>query len=253
MVCAIDYFNSFNLDVLFIATNAPGHSAFNRCERRIPPPPPLSKQVAGVVLQHEHFGAHLNGKGETIDEDLEIPNFEHAGTILAEIWSSVILDNHPTVAEYISQEPESEPKKMSEEWKSVDVQQAQYCLQIVKCNNIQCCLPFRSGYLTVVKDRFLPSPIPVIQTTSGLKRAQIDAGGGAKYNTLHQNLAMNGALRPASARYKYPNELPYDYLNPAVDNDMMKKCTCTHCKMYFGAINARDNHQKTRASRNSNR
>ena len=158
MVCAIDYFNSFDLDALFIATNAPGRSAFNQCERRIPPPPPpeLSKQVADVVLQIEHFGSHLNEKGETIDKYLEIRNFEHAGTILAEIWSSLVLDNHPTVAEYISQEPESEPTKLSEEWKSVHVHQTQYRLQIVKCNNIQCCLPFRSSYLTVVKDRFLP-------------------------------------------------------------------------------------------------
>ena len=40
--CAIDYFNSFDLDALFIVTNAPGRSAFNRCERRMPP---LSKEV----------------------------------------------------------------------------------------------------------------------------------------------------------------------------------------------------------------
>ena len=85
-----------------------------------------------------------------------------------------------------------------------------------------------------------------------MKWVQNDAGG-AKYLTLHRNLAMNGALRPASARHKYPTELPYDYSSPAVDNDTIKKRTCTHCKMYFGAINARDNHQKTCASRNPNR
>ena len=37
LFCAIDYFCSFDLDALFIATNAPGRSAFNRCERRMAP------------------------------------------------------------------------------------------------------------------------------------------------------------------------------------------------------------------------
>ena len=33
--CAIDYFTSFDLDALLIATNAPGRSSFNRGERRM--------------------------------------------------------------------------------------------------------------------------------------------------------------------------------------------------------------------------
>ena len=53
--CVIDYFNSFDLDALFIATNAPGRSAFIRCERRMAP---LSKEMADVILEHQHFGTH---------------------------------------------------------------------------------------------------------------------------------------------------------------------------------------------------
>ena len=37
VTCAITYFKSYDLDVLFIATNAPNRSAFNRCERRMAP------------------------------------------------------------------------------------------------------------------------------------------------------------------------------------------------------------------------
>ena len=113
---AIDYFNSFDLDALFIATNAPGRSAFNRCERRMPP---LSK----------HFGTHLNDRGDTIDEELEVNNFEYAGSVLAEIWSAMVFDDHPTVAEYISMEADSEIRMETAEWKSKHVRQSQYCLQ----------------------------------------------------------------------------------------------------------------------------
>ena len=76
-----------------------------------------------------------------------------------------------------------------------------------------------------------------------------DVAGGANYLTLHQNLAMKIALRPAVTRRKYPNEIPYDYSNPAIDNDTMKKQTFTHCKMYFGAINVKNIRQKMCTSR----
>ena len=38
----------------------------------------LSKELSGVILQHDKFGSHLDGKGETIDKDLELRNFQYA-------------------------------------------------------------------------------------------------------------------------------------------------------------------------------
>ena len=66
--CAIDYFLSQDLDAFFLATNAPGRSAFNRVERRMVK---FSKELSGVVLPHDNFGSHLNAKGKTIDKELE--------------------------------------------------------------------------------------------------------------------------------------------------------------------------------------
>ena len=77
----------------------------------------------------------------------------------------MVINGHPTVAEYISEEPE--PTKMSEEWKRVHVRQSQYCQQTVKSKNIECCLPFLSGLQLILKDMLLPPSIPVIQTTEG--------------------------------------------------------------------------------------
>ena len=50
-------------------------------ERRMAP---LSKELADVILEHQHFETHLDDRGNTIDEELELKNFEHAGSILAE-------------------------------------------------------------------------------------------------------------------------------------------------------------------------
>ena len=158
---AIEYFSSVDLDALFIATNAPGRSAFNRCARRIAP---LSKELAGLILEHDHFGTHLNAKGETVNGELEMKNFEQAGTILAGIWSSLVLDGQLTVAEYIPSGEETTPRQMSEEWKSIHTRQSHFFLQIVECDNIDCCRPFRSSYRPLIPNRFVPPPIPVVQT-----------------------------------------------------------------------------------------
>ena len=236
--CAIDYFNTFDLDGIFIATNAPGRSAFNRCERRMAP---LSRELSGVILEHDRFGTHLDNKGNTIDNDLELKNFEHADTVLAEIWSKLVIDEHPVVAEYISDDPDEREK--SEKWKSKHVKASQYFLQIVKCNDRTCCLTFRSSYLEVIKDRFLPPPIPIVQTTDGLKWVTDDKG--ATYLTLCQNLAMKDAVAPPSTVKKYKQGgIPYDYSNPAVNKgDVIKKRICKHCDSYFGTINAKGSHE----------
>ena len=67
----MDYFLSQDLDAFFLATNAPGKSAFNHVEHRTVK---FSKELSGAVLHHDNFGSHLNAKGETNDKELEKKN-----------------------------------------------------------------------------------------------------------------------------------------------------------------------------------
>ena len=62
---------------------------------------PLSKELDGILLEHEHFGAHLNDKENTIHPHLELKNTEHAGKILGEIWTGMVTDGYPVIAKYI--------------------------------------------------------------------------------------------------------------------------------------------------------
>lgn len=117
---------------------------------------PLSKEVSGVILPVDYFGTHLNAQGETIDIDLEKKNFSHAGKVLEEIWSNVIIDNFPVVAEYI------EPGEITinlydytQQWFSTHVRTSQYFLQIVKCRNRKCCKEHRSSFTPSHEQRFL--------------------------------------------------------------------------------------------------
>ena len=101
---AIHHFEKHGSDAIFIATNAPGRSAFNRVERRMAP---LSKELSGVILPREHYGSHLDSQSRTIDKKKELENFGFAGQTLAEIWSSVNIVNFPTIANYF------DPKALS--------------------------------------------------------------------------------------------------------------------------------------------
>ena len=167
---AIHNFKIMNLDALFVCTNAPKRSAFNRVERRMAP---LSRELAGLILPHDHYGTHLDEQGRTIDAELEKSNFRYAGETLAAVWNGMVIDQHPVIAEFIEpDQSELHPAELTsydEVWLKDHVRTSQYCLHIVKCDNSECCLPWRSSFRTIIPQRFLPAPLPVAQTINGIK------------------------------------------------------------------------------------
>lgn len=163
---SIKHFLDYNLDAVFVTTNAPGRSAFNMIERKMAP---LSAQLAGIILPFETYGTHLDGHGKTIDSDLELKNFGAAGEALANVWSGLIIDGHEVAAEF--KPPGNQPAlpQLPESlWYSVHVRESQYTLQVVKCRNFSCCKAMRSNLLNILPERFLPPPSPIRQTTVGL-------------------------------------------------------------------------------------
>jgi len=102
LVSAINKFKKHNLDALVIVNQAPEQTLFNVVERRLAP---MSHDLAGLILPHDHFGTHLNDVGLTEHAELEKENFKLTGDVLAEVWSMNVLDEHPVVAEYINPSP----------------------------------------------------------------------------------------------------------------------------------------------------
>jgi hypothetical protein len=95
---------------------------------------PLSLELSGLILQHDHFGSHLDDQGRTVDEELEKNNFNHAGKVLAEIWSNTVIDNNPTLATYIDPDTESifefNECCFDESWRVKHVRAGHYLLQV---------------------------------------------------------------------------------------------------------------------------
>ena len=68
LATVIDLFIHLNSEVVLHGVNAAGLSVFNWVERRMAP---LSHDLAGLLLPHDHYGNYLDSSGKTINIKLE--------------------------------------------------------------------------------------------------------------------------------------------------------------------------------------
>ena len=158
----IKFFKDHDIDYLIAAYSAAVLSAFHFIERRMMP---LSKELAGIVLRHDSFGNHLDENGKTIDDVKELQNSRKAGETLSEIWSKMTIDDFEVSAKSLDPSDDSKAyhdfrdSKIGKNWLETHVYISKYCLQIEKCNNIECCQPMRSNVQEVLGGKFLPAPL----------------------------------------------------------------------------------------------
>jgi len=237
LASSIDIFKIHDLDALFVLTHAPGQSAFNAVERRMAP---LSHDLSGLILPHDHFGTHLDASCNTIDFELEEQNFNKAGEVLAEVWSDTVIDSYPIVASYVNLSSTSQvPSNIDESWCARHVIQSQYTLQIVRCNSKGFCGEWRSNFLQIFPQRFLPPPIPFARSLSGLIIASNDSEQGGFYGSLFQRLQLNKFV---CEEIKL-SQVPFDLFCTTVKKSLSKR-TCKTCNQYFPSIERMKNHSK---------
>ena len=87
--------------------------------------------------------------------------------------SDIFIDGCPTVAEFVSEEEDATESdtnnliRQNEEWHLKHIKESKYLLQIRKCDDLSCCSVKRSSLFRVIKDGFIPPPIPIQQTKNG--------------------------------------------------------------------------------------
>jgi hypothetical protein len=198
---------------------------------------PLSRELSGVILPHEHYGSHLDSQGRTINEDMERTNFKFAGETLAEIWSHVIVDQFPTVAEYINPDKSELDAagliSKDQEWFDNHVRTSQYFTQIVKCQDIKCCDKVRSSYFNVLPSRFFPPSITINQTTHGLKVSERADADSHKFPSLFvaQTLKFDDIMPRSTGVFKVQ---PYDLYCPSLQTSLLDRI-CKVCHLYFAS------------------
>ena len=207
---------------------------------------PLSKDLSGIILPYDHFGNHLGPNGTTIDKELEKKNFEKAGNCLAEVWNQSEIDGYPIQAKYIppgQQQFGSVPEK-SEAWKSIHVRQSQYLIQVVKCDDVECCGIQRTNLKAYLHDGFLPAPVKYTKDATGMVPASRDATEAGHFIGLSKRIC----LKMLDPDYLYKNEsrfpLPYDYYCPSLTDKKLEERVCKECGLYFASKKSQTAHGK---------
>ncbi|KAJ8682384.1 hypothetical protein QAD02_018176 [Eretmocerus hayati] len=204
---------------------------------------PLSRELAGVILPHDHFGSHMDGSKRTIDEDLELKNFESAGQTLAQIWSDVSIDDHPGVAVYADENSVADDtEEIDMDWYDVHVRESQYLLQIAKCNDRDCCGDLRSSLKDILplSDGFLPPPFPLRRKECGILGIPTPADTNPNDSVHDLSLRQSIGLRPCTTT---GSPVPYDYYCPSI-RDQITGRLCRICGAYFGSKKRKELHSK---------
>ena len=166
--------------------------------------------------------------------DLEKANFKKAGEILAEVWSELVIDNHPVVATYV-EDKEMEPSSPSEIWMSLHVLSSQYFLQIVKCDNINCCGPTRSCWKKVIPKRFLPPPAII--------RKDVDGPSVPNPADVKSTDHFAGSWQRLAMASMFPVDGACDNFCPSLQKELPKRM-CKHCKHFFTSAAAVQQHTR---------
>lgn len=205
---------------------------------------PLSRELSGVILPHDHFGTHLDTCGKTVDEELELKNFEEAGKVLASIWTGVEIDNYPVLASYIrppagnTDNTAQTAPSVGQKWRAEHVRESQYCLQVVRCNDPECCSPWRSSLKHLLPGRFLPNPVPAKHIGQGSVACDADSHN---FLPLFVNLQLNSVIQEEKmGDFIVP---PYDLHCPSVQPSITKRC-CAVCGIYHASIKSAISHTK---------
>ena len=153
----IKFFKENDIDFMIAACNNSGLSAYHFIETRMEL---LFKELDGLILLHNYFGTHLHGNGNTrnskISKRLET---------YCKIWSNVV-DGYPVCVSCVdlSQKASNFKEFAENKLKSWFEEQycnlkIQYCLQISKCKNDECCKPLRTNAHGLLHSRSLTTPM----------------------------------------------------------------------------------------------
>jgi len=112
-----------------------------------------------------------------------------------------------------------QPEYPSQECLATHVTASRYFLQVVKCDNKECCAPFRSSLKTVLPYGFLPLPLCVINS-AGLNVASDDDEG---HTFFHCFIWLQWCQQVPG---------PYNACCPIV-SDFIANRICRVCKLYF--------------------
>ena len=121
--------------------------------------------------------------------------------------------------------------EVSLSWAARHVQQSGYAVEIVKCQDRNCCEPFKINWMSFFPERFVPFPACHKYDESGLKAVEpkdyFQNKKSYKFVPLHQRLLVK--VKPqVSINYAI---VPFDIYCPSLDGKL-EKGICKKCGAY---------------------
>ena len=127
-------------------------------------------------------------------------------------------------------------------WRSTHVRESQYFTQIMKCDDRRCCRIPRSSYFTLFPARFLPPPVPLHQTSDGLKAPDISKQADTKFHSVFlTNTVLPPVLPRSAAAFML---LPYDAYCPSL-HSLLPRRMCRKCGLYHASLTSLRDHLRT--------
>ena len=244
---AVSLFKELKLDALIHGVNAAGLSAFNPVERRMAP---LSHDLIGIILPHDTFGTHLDDNGKTLDLELEEQNLFAAAEALSEVWSKTVIDNHKINCKAVKKGSEFVAEQPSANWLSKHVIQSRYCLQIVKCLQVNCCETFQTNWKDIFPKQFIPPPaiykfgskcLEIIEPSVYFENhTQTQFKFASLQVRLVTNLVSEESLR---SKKGVPRPTPFNTYCPSMLSKI-DDCVCEKCSLSWPCCAAKKRHLK---------
>jgi hypothetical protein len=170
---------------------------------------------------------------------------------LASVWENTIIDGYPVLAKYVDPPEEHyrpEQNKKSVAWIEKHTITCHYFTQVVKCDDSNCCKPFRSGIRQLLQNRFFSPLIMIQQKPHKICAASINAiDDTTHFSNFLLSVVMEGKLLPPEMDLQH---FPFDWYCPTV-NRSIDEYLCIHCHQYFGLKGSLKHHVRKCSHRSS--
>ncbi|KAJ8680486.1 hypothetical protein QAD02_016273 [Eretmocerus hayati] len=170
---------------------------------------------------------------------------------LAQVWSDISIDDYPVVAVHAGETSVAdEPEEVDMDWYDVHVRESQYLLQVVKCNDRDCCgdLGCSLKYILPQSDDVLPPPFLLRRSKDGILEIPTREDTNSNDSFCDLFLKQSIGLRPFTTT---ASPVSYDYYCPSVRNRITGHL-CQLCGAYFGSKKRKELHSKYKHGSESN-
>ena len=149
----------------------------------------------------------------------------------------IVIDEHKVDCTALPVGKEFTPPEVSPSWAARHVQQSCYALQIVKCQDRNCCEPFKTNWMSFFPERFVPFPACHKYEESGLEAVEpkdyFHNQKSYRFAPLHQRLL---AKAKPQVSINYAIVPPFHIYCPSLDRKL-EKSICKKCVLAFSSHN----------------